>query len=99
MHTLCNPEMLLRREDAARKLTEAGFPISKATLATLATRGGGPRFARFGRRPLYKYEDLIAWAEGRLSSPMGSTSEASNPQQTSALGRARRASDPAPDAA
>jgi hypothetical protein len=37
-----DPEMLLTREAMAQALTEAGFPISRATLATKASRGGGP---------------------------------------------------------
>jgi hypothetical protein len=61
---------LLRRSDAAAKLNEAGYPISAKTLATMASRGDGPLFTRFGRVPLYRVGDLIAWAEKR-SSPFG----------------------------
>jgi hypothetical protein len=49
-------------------------------LATLASRGGGPRFVKFGRKPLYDEDELLAWAEGRLSQPVSSTSELWNPQ-------------------
>jgi hypothetical protein len=71
-----DPEIMLRRRDAARALKEAGYPVSEATLATKATRGGGPPYRRFGRVPLYRLGDLISWAEARLSEPMRSTSEA-----------------------
>jgi hypothetical protein len=71
-----DPETLLRRGDAAHALREAGFPIARATLATLASRGGGPAYRRFGRVPLYKWSDLLYWAQSRLSAPMRSTSEA-----------------------
>jgi hypothetical protein len=71
-----DPNMMLRRRDAAHALNEIGYPIREATLATKATRGGGPPYRCFGRIPLYRWGDLIAWAEARLSAPMRSTSEA-----------------------
>ena len=42
------PDTLLRRRDTAKALTDAGFPIAAPTLATKATRGGGPPYRRFG---------------------------------------------------
>ncbi|MBB3394469.1 helix-turn-helix domain-containing protein [Rhizobium sp. BK060] len=65
-----NGNTLLRRVDAAAALKSAGYPISATTLATMASRGDGPRFKRFGRIPLYRTEDLMEWAE-RRSSPFG----------------------------
>jgi hypothetical protein len=70
-----DPDERLRRADAAAFLTAAGFPTSPATLATKATRGGGPPFSLFGRLPLYRRADLLAWATARTSGPFGSTSE------------------------
>lgn len=70
-----NPDSLLRRRALAEALTGAGFPVTEATLATKATRGGGPPFRRFGTIPLYRWGDAIAWAEGRLSPPVRSTAE------------------------
>jgi hypothetical protein len=70
------PDTLLRRADAARALTEAGFPTATSTLSTLASRGGGPPHRRFGRVPLYQWSDLLAWAHGRLGPKIRSTSEA-----------------------
>jgi len=69
------PDTLLRRRQAAEALDAAGFPVSHTTLATKATRGGGPPFRLFGRVPLYRWGDTLAWAEGRLSAPQRSTSE------------------------
>jgi hypothetical protein len=66
---------LLTRDAVAAELTAAGFPISVATLATKATRGGGPPYRLFGRRPLYEWGPALAWAQGRLSEPASSTSE------------------------
>lgn len=65
----------LTRDQTAAALTEAGFPVKAKTLATKATRGGGPPFQRFGSRPLYKWADALRWAQSRLSPPIGSTSE------------------------
>jgi hypothetical protein len=47
-----DPNTLLRRKAMAKALQEAGFPVAEATLATKATRGGGPPFQSFGRVPL-----------------------------------------------
>ena len=69
------PDTRLTRRDAAAALTAAGYPVARATLATLASRGGGPPYQRFGRVPLYRWGDLLAWAESRLSAPLSSTSE------------------------
>jgi len=71
-----DPEMRLRRRETAEALSEAGYPVSEATLATKATRGGGPPYRLFGRVPLYRWGDALAWAESRLSPPRRSTSEA-----------------------
>jgi hypothetical protein len=71
-----DPETLLGRAAAAEALTAAGYPVASASLATLACRGGGPRFQRFGRVPLYRWGDLLDWARSRLSPPMRTTSEA-----------------------
>jgi hypothetical protein len=71
-----DPNTLLRRRPCATALTEAGFQTSAATLATKATRGGGPPFRRFGRVPIYRWGDVLEWAYSLLSAPMRSTSEA-----------------------
>ena len=68
-------ERLLGRKDAAQYLTEHRFKTAPATLAKLACVGGGPRFRSFGRKPLYRGADLIAWAEGRTTGPRRSTSD------------------------
>lgn len=70
-----DPSALLTREQTARALAAAGFPVSSKTLATKATRGGGPAFRKFGSRPLYRWSDALAWAESRCTAPLFSTSE------------------------
>jgi hypothetical protein len=71
-----NPEALLIRKAAADALTAAGFPIKEKTLTTKASRGGGPPYQLFGRTVLYRWGDLLKWAQSRLSTPRSSTSEA-----------------------
>lgn len=69
---------LLRRRALAEALTARGVPISEATLATKASRPGrygGPSYRSFGRIPLYRWGDALAWAEGCLSAPRSNTSE------------------------
>lgn len=70
-----SPDALLRREATAEALTALGFQTKAATLATKATRGDGPPYRSFGRVPLYRWGDALAWAQSRLSAPRGSTSE------------------------
>ncbi len=52
-----------------------GIPIAVATLNKLASTGGGPAMQYAGRIPLYRPEDLDAWAAERLSKPVRSTAE------------------------
>jgi len=73
---LYNDDTLLTRDMAAAALTEAGYPVKAKTLATKATRGGGPPYRLFGVRPLYRWADALAWAEQRLSRPLHNTSDA-----------------------
>lgn len=76
MTTELKPETQLRRAAAARALQEAGFPVAEATLATKASRGGGPPFSYFGRIPIYTWGPTLEWAHSRLSGPVHSTSDA-----------------------
>jgi hypothetical protein len=70
------PRRLLRRSDAARHVTDTwGIPLSPKTLAKLAVVGGGPKFRRAGRIPLYDPSNLDDWALSKLSPLVASTSE------------------------
>ena len=60
------PEARLTRPAAADALTHHGFPISKGTLADLVSTNQGPPYALFGKRAIYRWGDLLAWAESRL---------------------------------
>jgi hypothetical protein len=67
---------LLLRVPTAEALTQAGFPIRAKTLATMATRGGGPPYRLFGPRALYRWGDALEWAEARMTAPRCNTAEA-----------------------
>lgn len=71
-----DPDALLTRDALAAALTARGYPVSVATLATKASRGGGPVFRRFGQRPLYRWCEAVEWAESKLGKPQRSTSDA-----------------------
>jgi hypothetical protein len=79
-----DPDTKLRRRVTAEALTAKGYPTSEKTLATKATRGGGPPYQLFGRIPLYRWGDALAWAESKLSTPRRSTSEADAQRQSAA---------------
>jgi hypothetical protein len=70
-----DPAARLTRAQAAEALTRSGYQTAYATLATLATRGGGPPFAKFGPRAIYRWQDLLDWAQSRTSKAARSTSE------------------------
>lgn len=66
----------LRRAEVPTYLLEKhGIPIAFKTLEKMASIGGGPVMQYSGRIPLYRPEDLDAWAEQRLSKPVRSTAE------------------------
>jgi hypothetical protein len=67
---------LLRRDGASRYLLEVwGIRRAPATLAKLAVVGGGPRFHRLGRWPMYGPLDLDAWARELIGEARASTAE------------------------
>jgi len=68
-------ECRLDRRQAAAFLTARGYRTAAATLAKLACIGGGPLFESFGRKPLYREADLLAWARTKTTGPRRSTSD------------------------
>jgi hypothetical protein len=59
----------LSRDETARALSEAGYPISAAALATMASRGGGPPYHLWNGRTRYRWADALAWAQSRIREP------------------------------
>jgi hypothetical protein len=70
-----SPDAKLGRKETAEALSQFGYPIAEATLASMASRGGGPLFSKFGSRVVYRWSDALSWAETRLSRPVSTTSE------------------------
>jgi hypothetical protein len=70
-----DPNVYLLRVPTADALTAAGYPVKAKTLATKATRGGGPPYRLFGNRALYLWGDALSWAQSRLTPPRANTSE------------------------
>jgi hypothetical protein len=68
---------LSRKEASGYLLSRHGIARAPATLAKLATIGGGPVFRKVNSRlAVYNPSDLDAWAASIMSGPMRSTSEA-----------------------
>lgn len=66
---------LISRVEAARMLTDAGFPISPATLAKQAVTGGGPPYRIWNRRAVYETDCLINWANQQLGPELANTAQ------------------------
>jgi len=81
-----DPKTFLTRFQVAEALEACGIPLSYDTLATKATRGGGPPFRIFGKSAVYQWADVVAWVIETMGEPARTTSEH----------RARMASPPAP---
>ena len=86
--SLPNPDDQVTRDAGAAALTAAGYPTAPATLATKACRGGGPPYRVYSGRALYRWSDLLAWAEARTSAPRRSTSEADAPRSAAEISTA-----------
>jgi hypothetical protein len=71
-----DPDARLTRERTAEALTAAGFPVSARTLATKATRGGGPPYSLFCGRAVYRWADALDWARSLTTPPRRTTAEA-----------------------
>jgi hypothetical protein len=66
----------LTRKQSAEFLTEQGLTVTNTTLQKLASVGGGPEYRIFGNRAVYAPDELLAWAEAKLTASRKSTSEA-----------------------
>jgi hypothetical protein len=70
------PDRMLSRHATAAILSAMGFRITPATLATKASRGGGPPYQLFGRTTIYRWGSALAWAESLLTPPRAACSKA-----------------------
>tara|TARA_R110000824_G_scaffold3839_11_gene18390 strand:+ start:15621 stop:16007 length:387 start_codon:yes stop_codon:yes gene_type:complete len=62
------------RDEAARFLRANSLRTTAASLATMATRGGGPTFFKIGKYCFYWQLDLETWVEQRCTGMLDSTS-------------------------
>jgi hypothetical protein len=66
----------LRRKKACVYLKQVhGIDRAPATLAKLASVGGGPKFEHIGRVPVYPIQELDNWATKLISALKSSTSD------------------------
>ena len=72
------PDTLLTRDDIATALTAAGYPVASKTLATKATRGGGPPYSLFLGRALYRWCDALDWARNSTTARPNIVAETPN---------------------
>ncbi len=70
-----HPVQYLRRKQAAEYLRSKFGYGAERTLAKLESVGGGPIYRKIGRIVVYDPSELDAWALGRLSAPLRSTSD------------------------
>lgn len=63
-----------RRDEAARLLQSHGLRTTTASLATMANRGGGPRYFKVGKLCMYPLSDLQSWVAQRTTGLFDSTS-------------------------
>jgi hypothetical protein len=68
-------ETFLTRQQTATALTDLGYTITDKTLATKASRGDGPPYHLFGRKPLYRWGDALGWAQRRTTRAVHNTAE------------------------
>jgi hypothetical protein len=77
-----DPDAQLGRKELAEALTAAGYKTAESTLASMATRGGGPKYRKYGKYPIYRWGDALEWVKSRLGPVVSSTSELDAPSQT-----------------
>jgi hypothetical protein len=65
----------LKPEELVAEAKKRGIPLTKSSLATWRSRGGGPPFEKFGPYVIYAWGTSWAWVQSRLSPVVHSTSE------------------------
>ena len=64
----------LTTKEASQFISENFFPCAPKTLAKLRCCGGSPKFRKAGtKRIIYFLDDLITWAESKISKPLANT--------------------------
>lgn len=89
----------LTRRQASAYLTAKYFPCAAASLARMATQGGGPIFRKAGLMVLYEQRRLDEWAAARVSGEFQNTTEVRPKPVGKPLGRPRKVKDTEPQTA
>ena len=66
----------MRRNEAAQYLRERVHAYTAATLAKLATVGGGPEYQKIGPFPVYTAEALDTWLASKTGPVVSNTAGA-----------------------
>ncbi|MBI0435425.1 DNA-binding protein [Roseomonas sp. KE0001] len=69
-------ENYYRQEATLYLYQKHGLKVAVGTLAKLVTTGGGPRYFKMGRSPLYPKQELDRWALEKLGKLRTSSSDA-----------------------
>ena len=65
-----SPAIYFCRKEASKYIRDKfGANCAPQTLAKYACEGGGPRFYKFNRNPIYTDLDLDIWVRSKLSEP------------------------------
>jgi hypothetical protein len=65
----------LNEQQASDYLIEKGLPVATKTLGKYRVIGGGPKFRKFGRLPVYEPRHLDEWVSEKLTPARRSTSD------------------------
>jgi hypothetical protein len=74
LEALFDPDTLFTRPQLAEAAKRANIPVAESSLASMASRGTGPTFAKYGNRVLYRWQDFVQWVASK-STVARSTSE------------------------
>jgi hypothetical protein len=67
--------LLTRRQAVEHIVKQHRVPMTPQKLARLASKGGGPRYRKFGKKPLYDPPSLDDWVIQEFSKEVTSTAE------------------------
>ncbi|MFO1124006.1 MAG: hypothetical protein U1E25_01085 [Methylocystis sp.] len=65
--SLLPADTLLTRRQLAVESSKIGVPVAESSLASMASRGTGPTFCRYGRAVRYRWGDFLSWAASRTT--------------------------------
>jgi hypothetical protein len=74
LEALFDPDTLFTRPQLSEMAKRANIPVAESSLASMASRGTGPTFTKYGSRALYRWGDFVEWVAGK-STVARSTSE------------------------